>query len=162
MVTVWGCELTGNIYKRKELQQIAKASIVNQTPYRAVKLLTGVPWVVIAAIHSWQTNQTFRSHLLNGDPLTAKTTHVPAGRPLEGRPPFTWQQSAVDALTHCWTPAKWDIAGTQTFLERWGQGSHSFLWAYTDKVGGAADNRAGVIAIMESLRNSGVTLDLLS
>jgi hypothetical protein len=37
-------------------------------------------------------------HLHNGDPLTQRTRHVPAGRPADGNPPFTWQASAVDAL----------------------------------------------------------------
>jgi hypothetical protein len=38
-------------------------------------------------------------HLHNGDPLQARTVHVPAGRPAAASPPFTWRQSAVDALT---------------------------------------------------------------
>src|SRR5258708_31039884 len=42
---------------------------------------------------------SFNRHLHNGDPLTARTVQVPAGRPPDGQPPFTWEQSAVDALT---------------------------------------------------------------
>ena len=38
-------------------------------------------------------------HLHNGDPLQARTVHVPAGRAAAGSPPFTWRQSAMDALT---------------------------------------------------------------
>jgi hypothetical protein len=30
--------------------------------------------------------------------LTARTKHVPEGRPKQGNPPFTWEESAVDAL----------------------------------------------------------------
>src|ERR1022692_3987605 len=41
----------------------------------------------------------FNQHLHNGDPLTARTVHVPAGRPPNGSPPFAWEQSATDALT---------------------------------------------------------------
>ena len=39
------------------------------------------------------------AHLHNGDPLQARTVHVPSGRPVVGSPPFTWRQSALDALT---------------------------------------------------------------
>jgi lysozyme family protein len=42
----------------------------------------------------------FNRHLHNGDPLTSRTVHVPAGRPKSGTPPFTWEQSAVDALAY--------------------------------------------------------------
>jgi len=41
----------------------------------------------------------FAGHLHNGDPLTDRTTHVPANRPINGTPLFSWQESAVDALT---------------------------------------------------------------
>lgn len=40
----------------------------------------------------------FTCHLHNGDPLSARTVHVPAGRPKSGKPPFTWEESAEDAL----------------------------------------------------------------
>ena len=40
----------------------------------------------------------FGTHLHNGDPLTARTVHVPANRPAVGSPPFTWRDSASDAL----------------------------------------------------------------
>jgi lysozyme family protein len=65
--------------------------------YEAVSATTGVPWYVIGIIHALECSLNFTRHLHNGDPLTARTTHVPAGRP-PGSPPFTWEQSAVDAL----------------------------------------------------------------
>ena len=34
----------------------------------------------------------------NGDPLTGRTVHVPAGRPITGDPPFPWDASSIDAL----------------------------------------------------------------
>lgn len=37
-------------------------------------------------------------HLHNGDPLNARTVHVPANRPATGAPPFTWRESARDAM----------------------------------------------------------------
>jgi hypothetical protein len=40
----------------------------------------------------------FKCHLHNGDPLTARTVQVPSNRPSTGAPPFTWEDSATDAL----------------------------------------------------------------
>lgn len=57
-----------------------------------------VPWWFSAIIHHREGGGNFNTHLHNGDPLTARTIHVPAGRPLTGEPPFTWEESAHDAL----------------------------------------------------------------
>src|SRR5260370_8646731 len=48
-------------------------------------------------IHSLEGSLSFKTHLQNGDPWTAKTVHVPKGRP-PGSPPFKWEDSAIDAL----------------------------------------------------------------
>lgn len=66
--------------------------------YVSVSLDTGVPVAVIAVIHERESSGNFKTHLHNGDPLTARTTHVPAGRPVIGSAPFTWEESARDAL----------------------------------------------------------------
>ena len=95
-------------------------------------------------------------HLHNGDPLTARTTHVPAGRPVanpRGEPeagprrsapnPYTWEESAADALCqkglNAW--ADWTIVGSLFQLEAyngWGYRMyHSevlspYLWSFTN------------------------------
>jgi len=61
--------------------------------------LGGIPWMFIGVIHGMECGFNFAGHLHNGDPLQARTAHVPAGRPAAGSPPFTWRQSAMDALT---------------------------------------------------------------
>ncbi|MCU0917785.1 MAG: hypothetical protein MUC88_24965 [Planctomycetes bacterium] len=61
--------------------------------------LNGIPWMFIGVIHGMECGFNFAGHLHNGDPLRARTVQVPAGRPAAGSPPFTWRQSAVDALT---------------------------------------------------------------
>jgi lysozyme family protein len=66
--------------------------------YENVARNVGAPWYLVAAIHNMESNLSMARHLHNGDPLTARTTHVPAGRPATGNPPFTWEESAVDAL----------------------------------------------------------------
>jgi lysozyme family protein len=63
-----------------------------------LEALTDVPWYIIAAIHNMEASQKFNGHLHNGDPLTARTVHVPKGRPPFGNPPFTFEDSGVDAL----------------------------------------------------------------
>ena len=70
----------------------------NKARYQAVQASTNVPWYVVAIIHNLEAGRRFDQHLHNGDPLTARTTHVPKNRPPNGDPPFTWEASAKDAL----------------------------------------------------------------
>lgn len=89
--------------------------------YEKVAAATGVPWCVIGIIHAREADCDFGCHLHNGDPLTARTHHVPAGRPLVGEPPFTWEDSAADALTYDKIPAlgpEWDIAAALYAAEK--------------------------------------------
>lgn len=60
--------------------------------------LNNMPWLFIGVVHGMECGFNFATHLHNGDPLTARTVRVPAGRPLAGQPPFTWLESAQDAL----------------------------------------------------------------
>jgi len=88
--------------------------------YDPVSSSTGVPWYFIAAVHLRES--TFRiAHLHNGDPLSARTLHVPAGRPKTPEPPYTFEQSAEDALRlkklHLWQD--WSLTGTLYQLERY-------------------------------------------
>ena len=73
-------------------------SPANWARYQDVGGKTGIPPYVIGIIHSLEASGRFDRHLHNGDPLTARTVQVPAGRPKSGKPPFTWEESAVDAL----------------------------------------------------------------
>lgn len=65
-----------------------------------VEGLTGVPWYIIAVLQAMEASLDFSRHLHNGDPLTARTVRVPRGRPPHGNPPFSWKQSALDALEY--------------------------------------------------------------
>lgn len=78
------------------LSQIQK----NTGRYKLVAERTGVPWQVIAALHGMEAGFSMSKHLHNGDPLTARTVQVPRGRPITGSPPFSWVESAVDALLY--------------------------------------------------------------
>lgn len=66
--------------------------------YDVVAAKTGIPWYFIAIVHQMECSGKFSCHLHNGDPLTARTRHVPKNRPQAGNPPFSWEESAEDAL----------------------------------------------------------------
>ena len=57
-----------------------------------------IPWKFIAITHSLEASNDFRKHLHNGDPLSARTVRVPAGRIPGVNPPYTFTQSAHDAM----------------------------------------------------------------
>lgn len=80
------------------LTSVCLRMLASLPAYRSVETLTGVPAAVVAVIHIRESDGDFSSHLHNGDSLNARTVHVPAGRPLNGEPPFSWTTSAVDAL----------------------------------------------------------------
>lgn len=118
--------------------------------YRALETATGVPWWFVGVLHLLECSCNFRRHLYNGDPLTARTVNVPAGRPETGEPPFTWEDSATDAFqNHCWLPdrvnrladgtADWTLPTCLWRFEAWngfgyrGHGIRSpYLWAGSD------------------------------
>ena len=85
-------EFAGNVaYYVKRLKH-------GQPNYQLVEREVGVPWVFVGVIHGMECGFNFAGHLHNGDRLTARTVNVPKGRPKDSEPPFTWLQSALDAL----------------------------------------------------------------
>ena len=81
-----------------EIDRLVDNIIKHRSRYENVADTLGIPWYFIAAIHNMESSQNFSKHLHNGDSLSARTKHVPANRPRQGTPPFTWEESAVDAL----------------------------------------------------------------
>jgi lysozyme family protein len=131
-----------NPAKLSQLDKVISKINANKGRYTAVWNLTSVPWQVIAAIHYRESGNSFLRHLHNGDPLTARTTHVPAGRPLKGTPPFTWEESAIDAIRMQGLNkvTDWSIGNTMVLLEKYNglgykkKGLPSpYLWSWTDK-----------------------------
>lgn len=84
--------------KANKIAIMLAANPVSHQRYMNVAENIGCPWWFIAIIHELEAGGDFTKHLHNGDPLTARTVHVPAGRPVSGEPPFTWENSAEDAL----------------------------------------------------------------
>jgi lysozyme family protein/outer membrane biosynthesis protein TonB len=109
--------------------------------YEKVSAATGVPWFVIGLIHSMESGLDFDTHLHNGDSLSDRTVHVPRGRPQSGKPPFTWEESAVDALGHDGLTgiSNWCVEQIAYMLEAYnGWGYHykriptPYLWSGTN------------------------------
>lgn len=87
--------------------------------YQQLEQKTGVPWYVIGVIHHLEGSCNMGTHLHNGDPLTMRTRNVPKNRPPGGTPPFSFEESAVDALKYDGLTAwkDWTIAGISYKLE---------------------------------------------
>ncbi len=143
--------------------------------YEAVQAATAVPWQLVGAFHHLEGNCNFKTHLHNGDPLTRRTTHVPAGRPkaapANGRS-YAWEESAFDALAIKGLPdvRAWSVARMLYEAERyngWGYLLHgvnsAYLWSGTtlqqagkyvaDGVWSATarSKQVGVVAILKIL-----------
>jgi lysozyme family protein len=109
--------------------------------YEATGTPLNIPWWFVGIIHCMECGFNFEGHLHNGDPIGAKTVHVP-----KNRPPFDdwdWSSSARDALTmkgfDDWN--EWSIAGSLYQWERYnGFGYRKFhpetkspyLWSYSN------------------------------
>jgi lysozyme family protein len=116
--------------------------VANRKRYAVLETMIGTPWYVPAVIHNMEAGLRFDCHLHNGDPLTGRTVHVPVGRPPTGKPPFTWEQSAQDALQghHFHTWHDWSVAGVLYKLEEyngWGYRQYHpevktpYLWSFS-------------------------------
>lgn len=121
------------------VNRIVDRILKNESRYRITQAKTGVPWAVIAIIHSLESDLDFSTHLHNGDPLIYKTTHEPKGRP-PGNPPFTWEDSAADALQFdgLTTWQDWSVPGVLFRLEKYnGMGYRKqniltpYLWSWS-------------------------------
>lgn len=80
------------------VDHMAQKILDNKVRYRIIEDSTGCPWYWIGALHALESGCRFSTHLHNGDPLTSRTKRIPRGRPLRGSPPFSWEESAIDAL----------------------------------------------------------------
>lgn len=130
--------------KFSEIENIAYEIRMNMSRYQDVGSMVQIPWYVIGAIHNLESSLNFSCHLHNGDPLTGRTINVPRGRPYSGEPPFTWEESAFDALgkSNLWRPSpasNWTVAQCLEFLERYnGLGYRAegintpYLWSMTN------------------------------
>ena len=107
-----------NAEHQTAVDRLVDRVMANKSRYQSVSAITHVPWFIIAGIHNMEASMRFDRHLHNGDSLNAKTHNVPANRP-PGNPPFTWEESAIDALQldgmSGWK--NWSLAGALFKLE---------------------------------------------
>jgi lysozyme family protein len=135
------CEIRAD--KIDLVENILSKIAQNRNRYASVGDELEIPWQIIGVIHNMESDMNFSTHLHNGDPLTERTTHVPAGRPKIGTPPFTWEESATDALKlqkfDQW--GDWSVPGALYELEGyngWGyrlKHPHvlsPYLWSYSN------------------------------
>lgn len=108
--------------------------------YVRAKLGSNVPWELVAAFHMKEASGDFKKQILNGQPITQKTTWIPRGF----GPWKTWEDSCVDAFRIKDLPKKWTIENTLYFAERYNGlgyrtktrsaivGFTPYLWSYTN------------------------------
>lgn len=73
--------------------------LAGRARYEAVSEKTGVPWFMVGLMHLMESGCDFSKHLHNGDPLAKRTINVPKGRP-KTKGPWTWEESAIDAIVY--------------------------------------------------------------
>lgn len=141
-----------DIYTRMEIRLDKLPIIENnvdkilqyKSRYQAVGEPLQIPWFFIGIIHSLESGRNFSRHLHNGDPLTRRTTHVPSGRPKIGNPPFSWEESAIDALKYhsLNRVSEWSLERILYEFERyngWGYRLYHthvyspYLWSYSNQ-----------------------------
>ena len=105
----------------QKIDPIVDKIIAGKARYAEVEKRIGVPWFVTGIIHYEEANFDFSAHLHNGDPLAARTVNVPVGRPIQGEPPFAWEDSASDALQMRGSVGiqDWSIVQILYFMERY-------------------------------------------
>lgn len=162
-----------NPSKLKEVWTISDKIKANKAKYEGVatQFNNGMEWWFVAVIHAMESGCKFTTHLHNGDPLTARTVQVPKGRPL-GQPPFTWEESAIDALRlmRYDKMTDWSMEECLNRLEKYNglgykkRGIPSpYLWSYTQFYTkgkfvadgkfdpNAVSKQAGCVAILKAL-----------
>ncbi len=146
--------------------------------YKDVANQRKIPWWFVAIVHGLEGGYNFTTHLHNGDPLSGRTYHAPSGRPQTGTPPFTWEQSANDALSKEseLSSASWQDPATvaYTFEAYNGFGYHSkginspYLWSFSNQYtcgkyiadnkfdSSAVSQQAGAMVILKQAISQGI------
>ena len=173
------CRVTSDRVDR--LDQACQRIVAGKARYQALTAKCGVPWFLIGALHEREASCKFTGHLHNGDPLSARTSNHPPGRPAtepQSGAAYSWEESAADAL--CGPPheldqvTEWSLPRLLFEAERYnGFGNRSrgvpsaYLWGFSDlyvKGGFPRDHQfdpefvskqAGVATMLARLRELG-------
>lgn len=177
-----------NVKKLPDIDYAMNKIAKNKGRYTAVAEMmgNGMPWWFVGLPHVMEKGGSFSHHLHNGDPLTARTVNVPMGRPAVGKPPFTWEASALDALKyvmHFDAVKDWSLPNCLYLLEKYnGMGYRNlekrkipfpnintpYLWSFTNHYvkgkfvkDGVYDpnyvsNQPGCAAIIKRMQDKGI------
>jgi lysozyme family protein len=113
----------------------------NRERYDKVGGPLGIPWYFVGVCHAMECGFNFRTHLHNGDPLSARTVQVPANRPAAWLPPNDWESSASDAMVYDKLNNQQDWSLERT-LYRWeqyngwgyrGRINSPYLWSFSNQ-----------------------------
>jgi|RhiMetdeSRZDD1v2_1073273.scaffolds.fasta_scaffold17509_10 lysozyme family protein len=126
-----------------EVNGLVKKVGQNRERYDGVGAPLGIPWYFVGVIHGMEASFDFTRHLHNGDPLTARTVQEPPNRPASGQPPFSWEESATDALRlkKLEKITDWDLPRTLYQLEAYNGFGYRlrhpevltpYLWSFSD------------------------------
>lgn len=148
---------------------IAKKLIANKERYLSVEKATSVPWFMVALLHMRESDNNFSTQLAQGDPLSRRSTHVPAGR----GPFSTWEAGAYDALVTLKNFNKiidWRLEKILYYSELyngWGYSNHgvpsAYIWAGSSVYSGgkyisdgvwsptAVDSQPGVAPVLKAM-----------
>ena len=89
-----------------------------------------VPAEVIFVLHGRESTWSFHKRLHEGSPLTGRTKYVPKGRPKAGSPPFTFEESAEDALYKLKDMENWDWSTIGNVLQNTQKYNGMGYWNY--------------------------------
>lgn len=172
-----------------EAKRNAKAIVDARPTLQEVEDRTGVPWWVVGVLQCMEAGIDGKGalrldrHLHNGDSLQRKTVNVPAGRP-HGTAPFTYLQSAIDAIQYDGLDkVDWTRGGVEQLLFRtegyngWGVRQYhpevltAYLWSGTNQYkrgkyvsdgvwsAAAVSGQIGVVPIVLALKEMGAMPD---
>lgn len=172
------------LYKSLKVNHTQRYSLTNlvtkmrafRERYVAITEPLGLPWGLLAVIHYMECGMDFDRHLHNGDPLSNRTTRVPAGRPTCHHGPFTFEESATDALQYRGFDkvSEWTISRILFELEAyngWGYRKYHpetlspYLWGGTNhyqKGKYVADGKWSEVAVSKQLGAAAILTKLLS
>lgn len=162
--------------KTSLVRSMADIAWNNRSRYQSIGQPLGIPWWFIAGLHQMESTYNFDRHMHNGDSLNERTVRVPDGRPISGSPPFTFEESATDALKLKGFDAEtdWSLPRALNRFERYnGLGYRPrevpspYLWSFTTIYGrgkyvsdgtfdaNATSQQCGVAALLRQLANDG-------
>jgi lysozyme family protein len=130
--------------KQAEMAAVAAKIAKGAERYQSVaaEFPNRLPWYVIGILHAMECECDFKTHLHNGDPLSARTVHVPKNRPPVWDPAWKWEVSATDAINVDGLDKvqEWSLPRILFILERYnGFGPRrrfgkatAYLWSYSN------------------------------